>query len=237
MKTILRSVFIIFLLATSCNQTEHTNERMQHQMDSLQQQLHTLRQEIKNERSNVMRMQDSLTEKYDKKPKVQKEIKNKPLEKQIETPKQNELPKPPSKPMEDNGSKYYYTGQPKRLSVEITPWNDGSRQVKFYNPSGQCVYTIDDKKMSYSSVTHITSFHPNGAANSVQTNMNPGASRYWYETTTTFDIDNTPLWQIRQQLPVESVSQTLNNKYFWNKQTQSWVKQEIIQEQSVPLRE
>lgn len=233
MKTI-AAFFSLLILATSCNQSHQSTERMIQQMDSLQQELKALKQEIKHERDKEHKLQDSLIPKQETYKEATKEIKTKPVENKVETPEPKELPKTQLKPIEEVGTKYYYNGQPKNLSVEITPWKEGSRQVKFYNPVGQCVYTIDDKKMSYSSVTVIKSFHPNGAVDKVQTNLNPGASRYWYETTTTFDIDNTPLWQVRQQLPVESVAQTLNNKYYWNKQTQNWVKQETMQEQPVP---
>ncbi|HRB25966.1 MAG TPA: hypothetical protein PLU85_08245 [Bacteroidia bacterium] len=57
---------------------------------------------------------------------------------------------------------------------------------------------------------------------------------YWYETEIIFDENNNPQWKTELQFPQESTEQNLNNKWWWNTRTNSWVKQEIIREQPVP---
>lgn len=131
---------------------------------------------------------------------------------------------------------YYYTGLPKRISVKVTPWNAGRRQLLFYNPFGEITYTCKDVRMSYSTITRLKKFHSNGAAAKIEIGDNPGAIMYWHETTITFDINNNPQWKTISRKPVESLEDAMNNNYYWNEKTRQWIKQEIIEEQAVPLR-
>ncbi|HOZ83383.1 MAG TPA: hypothetical protein PKU82_10700, partial [Bacteroidia bacterium] len=129
---------------------------------------------------------------------------------------------------------HYYQSTPKRVSVEITPWHDGKRELNFFDQFGNKTYSINDIRRSYSSTTELKEFHKNGACSLVKTSVNPDASMYWYETEIIFDENNNPQWKTELQFPQESTEQNLNNKWWWNTRTNSWVKQEIIREQPVP---
>jgi len=63
--------------------------------------------------------------------------------------------------------------------------------------------------------------------------MNPGASRYWYETTIQFDENNQPLNKVSKQMPSESVLEAMGETYLWSSQKKDWILQEVIQCQPV----
>jgi hypothetical protein len=143
--------------------------------------------------------------------------------------------KPPPNPRDIKGENetaiYYYKGTSKRVSVEITPWVNGRRKIKFYDPFGKITYACDDVRLSFSSVTELKKFHDNGAASQIEIHDNPGASMYWYTMTISFGINNEPQWKTVNKHPQESLEGSMNNKYWWNDKTGQWVKQEVVQEQ------
>lgn len=111
------------------------------------------------------------------------------------------------------------------LSVKITPWENDRRNILLYNLQGEQTYQLEEVRMSYS-VSHNITFAQNGGVVKIETHMNPGASLNWYETTTTFDGINQPLWQVDETFPMESVA--LPVKKYWHKIDKRWVRQEIV---------
>jgi len=128
---------------------------------------------------------------------------------------------------------HYYQGMPKRLSARIGAWDgDNKRKIEFLDPYRKVTYTIEDVLRSYSSVSHLESFHPNGAVSQIDISLNPGASLNWYESTITFDINNQPLWKVDRTMPYSAVEDAMGKKWYWSKG--NWVRQEIVLEQPVP---
>ncbi|MBS1765346.1 MAG: hypothetical protein JSS90_10310 [Bacteroidetes bacterium] len=229
------------LLLSGCTDRQQ-NQLLLQKMDSLQNNLDSLKGQIKelNEKGNgnipdVSANADSniylttLNNRNQKHQTFQDTIKHKvkqpaPIKKEKSTPITPEI----------TGKKFYYKGLPQKISVEITAWDNGRRTLKFYNPSGEVTYTIEDVRMSYSSITDLKKFYDNGACALIETGMNPGASMYWYEINITFDENNNPLWKEEIEKPEMSLKQNMNNKSWWNAKTKSWVKQEIVKEQEAP---
>lgn len=111
------------------------------------------------------------------------------------------------------------------LSVKITPWENGVRNIYLYNLKGEQTYHLEEVRMSFS-VSHNITFAENGGVVKIISHINPGASQHWYETTTTFDGTNEPLWQVDETFPMESVA--LPIKKYWNNKEKDWVRQEVI---------
>ena len=123
---------------------------------------------------------------------------------------------------------YYYKNS-RSISLLITPWKEGRRQLLFYDPFGSLTYSITDKSTSYTSETKITAFHDNGAVASLTITLYPDASMYWYSTNITFGINNEPLWKEDFQHPEEQTTIPENAKSYWKNGT--WHKQEMAIEQ------
>ncbi|MFM9984362.1 MAG: hypothetical protein ACKVOK_03970 [Flavobacteriales bacterium] len=120
--------------------------------------------------------------------------------------------------------RFYYTSS-KKLSLLITPWKEDKRELIFYDPFGNIQYTQEDVRHSYSNISEVKSFHPNGAVAKISVHNNPGASMYWSESEITFGINNDPEWMVVMTYPVHNLEQNLNNHYYWDKKTGNWVKQ------------
>lgn len=230
----LRLTLLISIALIGCTGKSTENKVLLQKMDSLQQNITSLKNELQQ-----IKNQDSIkpTPKYDK------DTANKAARVDIDSSKNHKTAKPvliakepkPQIVHSDNGErKYYFKGQPQRISVEVSAWDNGRRTIKFYNPFGEVTYKIEDVKMSYSSITELKRMHDNGACALIETGMNPGASMYWYEIKITFDENNNPLWKEEIEKPEMSIEQNLNNKSWWNAKTKSWIKQEIIKEQPAP---
>lgn len=117
-------------------------------------------------------------------------------------------------------------------SVVITDWNsENKRYVRLYDPFGNCSFTFEDIRSSYSSLTELRQFHENGAVALLTITLNPDGSRYWYTSDITFGMNNEPLWKEDFQHPEEHVAFPGINKSYWK--DGHWIKQEIIQEQPV----
>jgi hypothetical protein len=67
----------------------------------------------------------------------------------------------------------------------------------------------------------------------IHIHMNPGASMYWYDTVISFGIGNEPEWKVENKHP-STLEEYMNSKYYWDKSTRTWKKQEYIREQEVP---
>jgi len=216
------------LLLSGCINNRESNERLEQKIDSLQSSIQALQQQLAkphsadSAKSRLPQSEPPGTKTDSIHPKTT-ERQAPPKEKK--SPKQNTV--------ENKTVFHYYQSEPKRVAVEITPWNDGKRVIRFFNPAGDTTYSIEDINRSYSSITQLR-FHKSGACSSAETSMNPGASMYWYETKITFDENNNPLWKTETQMPMESIEQNMNNEWWWNGTSKSWVRQEIIKEQPVP---
>lgn len=233
------------LLLSGCTSNRKSNERLEQKIDSLQSSVQALQQQLAkspsadsalnvNLRSNdslhhVAAVQAPLTQNN---PSGSKTDSIHPKTTERQAPRKEKKP-PKADTVENKTVFHYYQSEPKRVAVEITPWNDGKREILFFNSTGDTTYSIEDIMRSYSSVTQLR-FHKSGACSSAETSMNPGASMYWYETKITFDENNTPLWKTETQMPMESIEQNMNNKWWWNSASKSWVRQEIIKEQPLP---
>jgi len=134
-----------------------------------------------------------------------------------------------------NDTIYYFYKNSKEVSVKITPWQDQKRKILLYDPYGRETYSIEDTRHSYTSTSEINSFHSNGAVDRIDTHLNPGASMYWYKSSTTFEINNQPLWQTNQRFP-SSLEDYTNNASYWDNTCKCWKKQEVSKDDLPPMR-
>ncbi len=126
---------------------------------------------------------------------------------------------------------YHNNGQ---LSVKIGPWENQIRETICYDRQGKETYRFEEIRHSYS-VRAELKFGKTGALSKVILHTNPGASRTSQKSTMTFDIDNTPLWMTVEEIP--SDANFLKNgpkKFYWNKSTREWTRQEEVFEQETP---
>jgi|GEM_PF-1203014 len=128
-------------------------------------------------------------------------------------------------------TQYVYYSNSKKISVKTSPWKNDQRTIQLFDMNGQLTYTFEDKHFSYSIIT-ILKHRPNGSVESANTSMNPGASRYWYETEITFSSTNQPLTKVDTQMPMEHLTPT--EKEYWDEKKKQWVKQLTIECQPVP---
>lgn len=96
---------------------------------------------------------------------------------------------------------YFYTNT-KKVSAKISPKNiqGGKIKIRFYDLKGNITFEQEDIFSSYSISTEIKEFHPNGAVQRIIIHLNPGASMHWYETIITFDTDNKPVVERRNNI-------------------------------------
>lgn len=217
-------LFLLVLFGCTSDTSTHSDsdqKRVEQKLDSLLKVIVEMRQQQAREDSLRSEVADS-TEVVQP-----EEVENKPVAKQ--KPEQVAPVKKSSQPANDT-TFHYYTN--KKLSVKVTPWVEGRRNIFFYDLNGEQTFSLEDVRMSYTIFTDLK-FHSNGAASQAEITNNPGASRYWYETVITFDTDNTPLVKTEQQMPIERIDLE-NLPSFWNKEKKQWVKQEIVKETSTP---
>ncbi|MFZ4785840.1 MAG: hypothetical protein ACOYLH_10200 [Flavobacteriales bacterium] len=127
---------------------------------------------------------------------------------------------------------YYYKGN-NALSVYITPWVDNKRMVVLFDPFGKETYRFENVQGHMSEVSKITSFHPNGAVAAINHYSNPGASINWADADYTFGINNEPEWMVVHEHP-ETLENSMNNSFYWDKKTNSWKRQEVAIETITP---
>jgi len=214
---------------------QYTSSENQQLLDSLE----LLQQEIK-------RLSDSI-QTHPTTPPAPQQPQQKPTEpkpqpelpeKKTPTPQpQKVTPPSPSKPAPPENQVVYHKYVNGSTSVMITAWQDSRRQVILYDLKGEETYRMEEVRMSYSESVSLK-FHSNGAVSEAHIHSNPGASRYWYETTIKFSTTNDPLSMISRQMPVESLDQYMKEKWvYWDKKTKQWKEQEVIgcQELEHPL--
>ena len=114
----------------------------------------------------------------------------------------------------------YYKGT-KIISTLTTPWKNEKRIIQFFDKLGNKTYEIEDIKHSYTSITTLR-YHEDSSVIDALTHLNPGASMYWYETTTRFEKNNEPTFQETTEYP-EKLSALNNDKLkTWDKVNKKW---------------
>lgn len=134
----------------------------------------------------------------------------------------------PNVPKESTDTIYhkYVNG---KVSVKITPWVDGKRQVLFYDLYGNQTFDLEEVRHSYT-VRAELKFAPNGSVHTAVVHTNPGASMYWYESEITFSTINEPISKIDHRYPQNSLDDLMNEKWiYWDKRTKTWKQQEVME--------
>jgi hypothetical protein len=157
-------------------------------------------------------------------------------DKKIRVKEEKPTPEPKTETLyQDQGSVEYYKSNPKTKSLEITPWKDGRRELRFYGLDGTLQYAQKDVNLSYHVISEVVNRHPNGAIASIKISENPGASLYFYTTTITFNTMNVPEWKTTETYP-PTLENSMNNSWYWVPKEQQWKKQEIAIETLKPGR-
>jgi hypothetical protein len=222
----------LYSCADAGNSNEHHNE-LNAKYDSLLHELKALRKEIQKDThtaQSIKKTEESPKPSPKDQPKPVKELKKEPIQKPVDEKKKVTIPN--QKPSAENDTVYHYFSN-RKLSVKVHPFMNGRRKVQVYDLiSGKINIEFEDVRLSFS-VSHRLRFRPDGSLEKVNVHENPGASRYWYECEITFSPTNEPQWQTCEQLPMDQLR--FPDKYYWNKATGQWVKQETVKEQPVPL--
>jgi outer membrane murein-binding lipoprotein Lpp len=143
--------------------------------------------------------------------------------KEIKSPVKTENPPHTEKPKTTcDGCHYYNTGQ---LSVKKDP-TDASRKtlIHFYDKQGKETYTMEDVAQSYS-VSTTLHFRQDGSVEKASSEINPGASQYWYVQNITFDEENYPLKRYSMRMPYEDLQATTKKPESWDKKSGAWVRE------------
>lgn len=120
---------------------------------------------------------------------------------------------------------HYYVNN--KVSVKITPWENGRRNIKFYDLYGNNTYNQEEIKLSYTVFCDLY-FANNGSVEKMTCRSNPGASRFWHESETSFNGTNSPLWKKTYTKPAETIESALGETWYWDKNSSNWKKQEVI---------
>jgi hypothetical protein len=150
------------------------------------------------------------------------------------TPPAKEKPKPTTKPtpkpvaptaINEAIFHKYVNGA---ISVEITPWVDGKRNVILFDLYGQETIRMEEVRHSYT-ISIDLKFAQNGSVSKAIVHTNPGASMYWYESEITFDTTNGPTGKIDHKYP-QSLDDIMGEKWqYWDKKTKTWKVQETME--------
>lgn len=207
----MRTVFILLglFLLLSCYQENHyyNTKEYTEKTDSLQKRIEELESLIEVKRT---------PEKQPKEEEVKIPTKPKIKEKKV-IPKKIVQEK-------DTNTIFFKNGG---ISVTYGIKRDSRQLIRIYDGKGNILFKFENIQLSYQ-VNTTLSFRENNSVKAAETSMNPGASMYWYETYYTFDTDNQPLTKIEKRLPSMTIEDAMGEKYFWNKNTKKWIKQEII---------
>jgi hypothetical protein len=220
---------LIFLLVSiaSCEEKPSPDEAMRKELAYLRHTVDSLKSIAPPTTDNPLPIQADTVKKTESITTTPQEEKEK---KEIPSPTEPEKKKEEKKSPEKvevvtaGEERFYYTSSGK-LSLIITPWIDEKRKLIFYDPFGVVQYTQEDVRHSYSIISEVKGFHPNGAVAKISVHNNPGASMYWSEAEITFGLNNDPEWKAVMTYPVQSLEQNLNNHYYWDKKAGTWVKQ------------
>lgn len=213
-------------MLAACNQPETHNTNDNEKVISL---LDSLRNEVKELKAQQQAVADSLAKKKEVIVPTEKITPKKP---ETIQPKKPSTEKKINKiiPYKEDTLIYKYTDG--KISVKKFPRYEGRSKILIYDRQGNITIELEDVLMSYS-VSHNIKFREDGSVNNINEHTNPGASMYWYECNMTFNNNNEPEWRKCEQHPVRSIEHPNANKYYWDKKTKQWIKQEIIYEQPV----
>ncbi|MCU0416425.1 MAG: hypothetical protein MUE33_04475 [Cytophagaceae bacterium] len=229
MKTQYTVLFLLMVIFSGCNPTPlESTSILEQRLDSIQKTLDSVLHRLPKDSSFLKLPTDTTS------------IQPIPLlsTKKVVEKKQPLLPKKRLEKIEPKKTErteelYYFTGT-KNPSIRFSPWVEGRRTITLYHPDGSISYTLEDAQLSYSSISRVTRFHPNGAVETLHIDLNPGASMYMYDTDITFDVQNDPLWKRDSQWP-SSLEDQMKAPEYWDRRERRWKKQEIVLEQPVPI--
>lgn len=237
----MRYLCIIFLaiLSSGCSNNNNQEQvaQLSMQLDSTRVLLDSLikmqsRKEISIPVDSSDAIKDSITGKEEARSLNEKKSEKKELT-TIEKKKDQPKPTPTLIQNESDPKAYFYKGG-KNISVQIINGERRSKDFVLFDPWGKETYRFEQRIESYSVTVDLVEWHSNGALHKAVVHTNPGASMYWYTAEYTFGINNEPLWMVSTQHPQTTVSLESDNSYFWDVNTKSWKKQEIVREQPVP---
>lgn len=132
----------------------------------------------------------------------------------------------------DGATYQYYTN--KKVSVKTGPWANSEQQIWLYDLKGNVTYTFTNSRLHGVTRTEFT-FHPNGAVSNAITTTHPDGGIKGYRTTTTFSEENEPQWRQSEESPMTKLE--MPDKYYWDKTTKQWKKQEIVEESPVRVKD
>ncbi|MDP2175903.1 MAG: DUF948 domain-containing protein [Bacteroidota bacterium] len=219
-------ISIVFVVLMSCQPRETNQNELLTTIDSLKMDVRDLKKQLdsmKHSSNNLT--QTEINQKSEKTEtfSVEKEIAIKYIEPQLPQIKYQK---------KKNDTVYYYFNNNK-LSVKVCPRVNDKQWILVYSIKGTETIRFESVIQSYS-ITYDLKFRPNGSLETVVENTNPGASLHWYKCNISFNEQNEPLWKVCQEYPITRLEHPDKNKYYWDKKSMNWVKQEIVIEQEVP---
>ena len=214
MKLSLIISLLIFIVVLSCSEKSNDNEKLISKLDSIAKELESIKK-ISRAETVFIEKKETVAVK-----------KNTPLfVKQVKPPKRA-TPKPVVKQIKETNDPIFHYFTNKKVSVKITPWKDGKRNIYLYNQEGEITYEMEEIRHSYSQSVKL-SFHKNGAVSKAEIHLNPGASMYWYETTISFNEDNLPIEKYDKTLPQQSINLEESFPSMWDKENRKWIKPKV----------
>lgn len=233
--------FSIVLLISSfgCHQTNNRELLLEKELELTKREL-----ALEKEKQNIAYLRDSIKADknvvsiYNKDSAQQVKTETNPtpektsIKKEEPKKKEKEIKQSPKALLEEKNESLSYYFNTKQLSVKINPWDNGRQKIELYDKQGNKTFELENIKHSFHQTNQL-SFHQNGALQSTFIHLNPGASRYWYETTIQFDENNNPLNKVSKQMPSESILEAMGKTYLWNTQKKDWILQETMQCQPV----
>jgi hypothetical protein len=217
------SYCLFLLLFVSC-QPSNNQKSLEQKMDSLNNQLLKIQAKLDSTYYNLERKEIKEIKPVDTIKPSKENLKSKPT---FIKPKVIEVN---VKSTKDTIYHYFKEG---KISVKISPRLDGRQLVFIYGKKGELQLQLESVFLSYS-VSHVLKFRADGSLEKIVEHHNPGASMYWSECELAFSQWNEPQWKSCQQYPVRSIEDYTNNRYYWEKKSKTWAKQEIVKEQAVP---
>lgn len=218
-------LFVFCLVFVSC-QPSGNDKRLEQNLDSINNQLIKIQTMLDSTYNNMERQKSEAPKPLNEVDEVKQTSKPKPI-----VIKPNSIENK-SKSMSDTIYHYYKDG---KISVKISPRVDGRQVVSIYGKKGEVHMQLESVFLSYS-VSHDLKFRADGSLEKIKEHHNPGASMYWSECVLTFSQWNVPQWKSCQQYPIKSLNDYNNYHYYWDLSNKTWVKQEIVKEQSTPSK-
>jgi hypothetical protein len=219
-------ISMVFLVIMSCQPRETKQNEWLTTIDSLKMDVRDLKKQLDSMKHNS---KDLNPTELNKKPvKTETVSVDKEIVKKIIVPQLPQLKSQKNK----NDTVYHYFNN-KKVSVKVCPRVNDKQWILVYSIKGTESIRFESVIQSYS-VTYDLKFRPNGSLETVVESTNPGASLHWYKCNMSFNEQNEPLWKVCQEYPITRLEHPDKNKYYWDKKSMNWVKQEVVIEQEVP---